>query len=111
MNKNITVKQFFNKYQTQTISFPTTEVDAVLGFFQKRGVSPVGASSITALLLTQARTDNVSVFSLLDSLKDLSFDQINELITMILNSTRSNISSYGYKTVNKVETLISRDLF
>ena len=74
------VKEFFNNYFTESISFPATEVDAVVGFFQKRGFDDSSATGVATVLLQQAKLDEVNVFTLLDTLGGLDDVQILSLI-------------------------------
>jgi len=62
------VKLFFNNYFNQTITFPASEIDAVIGFFKKRGFDDLASNSTSIILLQQARLDEVNVFQLLDTL-------------------------------------------
>jgi hypothetical protein len=94
-------KQFFNKYFTESISYPSNQVDAVVGFFKKRGFDEVAAASVAAVLLEQAKIDNVNVFTLLDTLKGLENRQLSSVIARILNSNRSRVSSIGYRNTDK----------
>lgn len=94
-------KQFFNKYFTESISYPSNQVDAVVGFFKKRGFDEVAAASVAAILLEQAKIDNVNVFTLLDTLKGLENRQLSSVIARILNSNRSRVSSIGYRNTEK----------
>ena len=74
------VTEFFNNYFTESISFPATEVDAVVGFFQKRGFDDSSATGVATVLLQQAKLDEVNVFTLLDTLGGLDDVQILSLI-------------------------------
>ena len=61
-----TVKSIFNKYFTESISFPSNQVDAVIGFFESRNFDRVSAQTLGTILMQQARIDDVKVFELLD---------------------------------------------
>lgn len=91
-------KQFFDQYYVKTVSFTANEIDAVTGFFRKRGFDEVSAISISTVLLTQARIDNIKPFRLLDTLKGLNPVQLNAVIAEVLNYNRQKISSLGFKT-------------
>mgnify|MGYP000105776676 CR=1 FL=1 len=56
------VKQFFNKYLTDRIEYPASEVDAVIGYFENRGFEKSSAISVSTALLQQAKIDNINVF-------------------------------------------------
>lgn len=96
-NSNREVRQFFNNYFTEEITFPSNQIDAVLGFFIKRGFDEQASRSVGIVLLNQARIDNVNVFELLDKLKGYNTVQLNAIITQILNYYRTKTSVLGYK--------------
>ena len=62
-NSETQVKEFFNQFFTETITFPTNQVDAVVGFFEKRGFDKVASISTATILLQQAKIDNVNVLT------------------------------------------------
>lgn len=101
----VETREFFNRYFTKKIEFSSNQVDSVVGFFKKRGFDETAAISVSTVLLTQAKIDNVNVFKLLDSLSGLTEVQISKLVATILNANRSRISNIGYKvdTINTVE--------
>ena len=65
-NSSTDVKQFFDKFFVHQISFPSNQIDAVVGFFLKRNFDVDSARSVSIVLLNQARTDNINVFQLID---------------------------------------------
>jgi len=100
------VKEFFNKYYTEKISFSSNQVDSVVGFFKKRGFDQTAAVSVATVILQQAKQDNVNVFKLLDTLKGLTEVQLSKLVSAILNNNRSKISSLS---VNEAKTVITTE--
>ena len=90
-------KEFFNRYFSEPISYPSNQVDAVIGFFKNKGFDELAALSVSTILLQQAKTDKVNVFELLDSLKRYNRLQLNGLVAAILNANRSRLSKLGYK--------------
>ncbi len=100
------VTKFFNNYFSETLTFPTNQVDAVISFFEKRGFDKSAAISVATTLLQQAKLDNINVFKLLDTLKGLSELQLSAIVTEILNYNRERSSTLGFKrtsTSNKTE--------
>lgn len=100
------VKQFYNRYFTANISFPSNDVDAVIGFFQSRGFSKTGAIAVGTVLLQQAKLDGIKVFQLLDTLTKTDDVVLSNVVTEILNYDREKISTLGFKvdnTANRVE--------
>lgn len=104
------VRNFFDKYFRTQITFPSNQIDAVLGFFLKRGFDEEAARSTGIVLLNQARLDNVNVFQLIDQLKGLTDVQLSKVVAEVLNSYREQTSTLGYKVSTSEETYESRNI-
>lgn len=104
------VKNFFDKFFLHQITFPSNQIDAVMGFFLKRGFDEQAARSTCIVLLNQARLENVNPFQLLDTLKGLTEVQLSEIVTEVLNTYRDKRSALGYKLTKLEETLESRNI-
>jgi len=104
------VRSFFDKYFRHQITFPSNQIDAVIGFFLKRGFDEESARSTGIVLLNQARLDNVNVFQLIDTLKTVSDTQLSAVVTEVLNSYREKTSILGYKILTIEETTESRNI-
>ena len=104
------VKSILDKYFTSSISFPTNQVDAVIGFFENRGVDKTIAQPIGTILMQQARLDDVNVFELLDTLKGWDALKLSAVVTEILNYNRSKISTLGYKIDSSDSKLEKRNV-
>lgn len=104
------VRSFFDKYFRHQITFPSNQIDAVIGFFLKRGFDEESARSTGIVLLNQARLDNVNVFQLIDTLKTVSDAQLSAVVTEVLNSYRERTSILGYKILTVEETTESRNI-
>ena len=91
------VKQFFDKFYQTPVSFPAAQIDAVIAFFQRRGFDIDSARSTAIVMLNQARSDNVDIFKLLDSLNILTDVQMSQIVAQVLNSYRENTSLLGYR--------------
>ena len=102
--------EFFDSYFDQKLSFPSNEVDAVIGFFTKRGFEKEGAVSVSTVLLQQAKIDEVNVFQLLDTLKGLDRVQLSSVVTEVLNYNRTKTSTLGFKRPQQVEKLEKRNI-
>jgi hypothetical protein len=103
-------REFFNRYFTQPISFPSNQVDAVVGFFESRGFEKTAAASIAAVLLEQSKIDNINVFDLIESLKSFDKIKLTALVTAILNANRSAVSKLGYREENMPKTFEARNI-
>ncbi len=104
------VRNFFDKYFLNQITFPSNQIDAVVGFFLKRGFDDDAARSTAIVLLNQARLENVSPFQLLDTIKGLTDAQLSGVVTEVLNVYRDRSSSLGFKLINIEETAESRNI-
>ena len=104
------VKSILDKYFTSSISFPTNQVDAVIGFFENRGFVKTSAQTIGTILMQQARLDDVNVFELLDTLKGWDALKLSAVVTEILNYNRSKISTLGYKIDSSDSKLEKRNV-
>ncbi len=104
------VKSIFNKYFTESLSFPSNEVDAVVGFFESREFDPTSARTLGTILMQQARLDNVKVFELLDTLKGIETLQLSSIVTEVLNYNRSKISTLGYRVDSSDNKLEKRNV-
>jgi hypothetical protein len=90
------VRQFFDRYYTNPISYTTEEVDAVIGYFQKRGFDETAAINTAVVLLQQSKIDGLKVFELLDTLKGTTEVQLSNIVAQILNLNRSKASALGF---------------
>jgi len=104
------VKEFYNKFFTESISYSANQVDSVVGFFQKRGFDESSATGVATVLLQQAKIDEVNVFTLLDTLKGLTDIQISGLVGEIVNYNRSKVSVVGFKNADSVEKQETRNV-
>lgn len=105
-------KEKFLNTKKESLSFPSNQVDAVVGFFENRGFDTLASTSVASVLLTQAKVDNANVIELLDQLKGYDKVKLTSLIVAILNANRSNISKLGYKATETANTdnLVSRNI-
>ena len=104
------VRNFFDKYFLHQITFPTNQIDAVVGFFLKRGFDEDAARSTAIVLLNQARLENVNPLELVDTLKGLTDIQLSKVVTEVLNVYRDRRSTLGYKLTTVEETTESRNI-
>lgn len=104
------VKRFFDRYFTKELSFPSNDIDAVVGFFEKRGFDKQSAVSTAVILLQQAKIDNVKIFKLIDTLRGLTDVQLSALVAEVLNYNRSATSTLGYRVPTVTETVEARNI-
>jgi len=104
------VKIFFDSYYTQPSSFPAADIDAVTGFFRKRGFDDLASNSTAIILLQQAKVDKVNVFTLLNTLENLPDLQLSAVVTEVLNYNRQKISTLGYRKEDTTDLLEKRNI-
>jgi hypothetical protein len=107
---NQEVKSFFDKFFLDQITFPSNQIDTVLGFFTKRGFGEQAARSTGIVLLNQAKLDGVNVFELLDKLNGLDSSQLGQVVTEVLNYYRVQTSVLGYKISNDSDSFENRNI-
>lgn len=103
-------KLLFNSYTASEVSYPSVEVDAVIGFFEKRGFGKSAAYSVASVILQKAKQDGINVFELLDTLEFLDAVKISNLVLAVLNSNRSRISKIGYRQEQAGNFLEARNI-
>tara|TARA_B110000503_G_scaffold105362_1_gene157194 strand:+ start:5780 stop:6145 length:366 start_codon:yes stop_codon:yes gene_type:complete len=91
-------KTFFNNYYNTTLSYNASEVDAVIGYFLKRGFEKIAAVNTASVLLQQASVDQINVQQLLDTLKGINDVQLSNVVAQILNLNRAKTSTLGYRS-------------
>ena len=109
-DSGVEVRQFFDKFFVNQISFPSNQIDAVVGFFLKHGFDADSARSTSIVLLNQARADNINVFELVDTLKKLNEIQLSQVVAQVLNTYREKISLLGYRIAPIANNYESRNI-
>jgi hypothetical protein len=89
--------EFFNNFYNIEISYNASEVDAVIGYFLKRGFDKTAAINTASVLLQQAKIDDLNVQQLLDTLKGVTDVQLSLIVAQILNFNRSKTSVLGFR--------------
>jgi len=104
------VKEFFDQYLIKSVSYPSNQIDAVIGFFENKGFEKTSAISTATVLLQQAKIDQVNVFELIDTLQGLTQVQLSEIVATILNYNRQKISTLGFRVTNSQEKFERRNI-
>jgi hypothetical protein len=107
---SVEVRSFFDKFFLHEVTFPAAQIDAVVGFFLKRGFDDVASKSVAIVLLNQSRYDNVNVFDLVDTLKGLTDVQLSQVVAEVLNAYREKTSILGYKTSSLADSFETRNI-
>lgn len=104
------VKAFYDEYYTKPLSFPSNQVDAVVGFFESRDFDRSASIAVSTVLMRQAKLDGVKVFELLDTLKGLDTLQLSAIVTEVMNASRDRISTIGFRVDNTIDQVESRNI-
>ena len=96
-NKTDITTEFFNNFYDIEISYNPSEVDAVIGYFLKRGFEKVSAINTASVLLQQAKIDELNVQQLIDTLKGVTDVQLSLIVAQILNFNREKTSVLGFR--------------
>jgi len=103
-------RKFFDNYYNQEINYTPEEVDAVIGYFLKRGFEKIAAVNTASVLLQQASQDQINVYALVDTLKGISDVQLSNIVAQILNLNRSKTSTLGYKVPAQTQLFDQRNI-
>jgi hypothetical protein len=103
-------KKTFNTYYAKQLSYPSNEVDAVIGFLENKGFDKEAAKSTGAILLQQAKIDGLKVFELIDTLGGLNKLQLSFTVAQVINFNRQRISSLGFRVDNTTTPVEARNL-
>lgn len=89
--------EYFNTFYDVETNFNSSELDAVIGYFLKRGFGEVSAINTASVLLLQAKVDELNVQELIDTLKGVSDVQLSLIVAQILNLNRNKTSVLGFR--------------
>jgi len=103
-------RKFFNNYFKTEINYNASEVDAVIGYFLKRGFDKLAAINTSSVILQQASIDEVPVFELLDTLNGIDDVQLNNVLAQILNQNRQKTSMLGFRSKSEQELFDQRNI-
>ncbi len=103
-------KLFFDTYGTSPLEFNANEVGAATAFFESKGFDIDAAALTAAVLLRQAKIEEITVFNLLDNLKGLSSVQLSAIVAEILNNNRPATSTLGYRVQTPSNEVVNRNI-
>ena len=104
------IVQFLEGLSKERVEFSASEYDAVVGFFEGKEYTRESAQSIGYILLKQAKTDNVPIFQVLDTLGKATPVVLSQLVAEILNANRYKTSVLGYKQARDTADHINRNI-
>ena len=103
-------KLFFDEYGQSPLEFAANDVEATIGFFMANGFDRDAAEITAAVVLRQAKFENMPVFQLLDQLKVMDGVKLSALVGEILNNNRPSSSALGYKAANSDDQFKTRNI-
>ena len=103
-------KLFFDEYGQAPLEFAANDVEAAIGFFMGNGFDRDAAEITSAVVLRQAKFENIPVFQLLDQLKTLDGVKLSTMVAEILNNNRPSSSALGYKAANADDQFKTRNI-
>lgn len=103
-------KLFFDVYGKLPLEFSSIDVDAAITFFTSKGFDKDAAIQISAILLKQAKLDEIPIFQILDSIRKLTAIELNALVGEILNNNRRSTSTLGYKVLDVSKANFSKNI-
>jgi hypothetical protein len=95
-NSSRATLQAFDVYFANPIELSSSVFDAISGFFTGRGFDADAASSITVVIMKQAKIDGYNPMQILDTLNGLNSVEISALVSEIVNFNRFKTSFLGY---------------
>lgn len=105
-----TMSKLFDRESNTQLAYKANDVDAVIGYFLKRGFERLAAINTGSIILQQAARDKIPVTQLLDTLKGISDVQLSKVVAEILNVNRSKVSQIGYKFERNEQTFDERNI-
>lgn len=101
---------FFDNYYKQQVPYNVNDVDAVIGYFLKRGFDKTAAINTSSILLQQASIDKMSVYQLVDTLKGVTDVQLSNIVAQILNINSSKTKTIGYRVPPEYQKFDQRQI-
>jgi len=102
---DLTQTQYVEPFQ-----FNANDHDTAVSFFVKRGFDRQPAEETAYIILQQAKIDSVPVGQILDILTKAEPVQLNELLTVVLNTNRYKSSRLGVRNDRTSRDIISRNI-
>jgi len=99
-------KLFFDTYGEKPIEFSSIDLDTTIGFFEQKGFDKDAAITVAVTVLKQAKSENLPIYQILDTLKEFNGLQISSLVAEILNKNRPITSTLGFRSTSVQPTTL-----
>tara|TARA_B110000977_G_C10947469_1_gene443352 strand:+ start:667 stop:1035 length:369 start_codon:yes stop_codon:yes gene_type:complete len=103
-------KSFFENFFNQRIAISENEINAIVGYFQKRTPNKDAANALALAVINGAVEQNLPPMEILDQFKRLPQDQIDTYLAYFLNLTRYPTSLVGLSNVPAVSKYVARSI-
>lgn len=97
-------------FYSSDIPVKSSDLDAVIGFFESRGFSAESSETIAYILFYQANIDGYNPLAVLDNMNDLDGTELTALINEILNFNRFKSSFLGKTATYSTQPEVSREI-
>ena len=102
--------KFFEDFNKKALEFKSTDVDAITGLFEKKGMGPIAARSTAFAVLKQCKLEGVNPFDAIAEIKNNTQLELTDTLGEILNLNRLKTSVLGTKAqLNRSES-VSRNI-
>ena len=105
-----TIEALSSTQYIEPFQFNANDYDTTVSFFVKRGFDRQPAEETAYVILRQAKVDSVPVTQILDILTSADPVQLNELLTVVLNTNRYKSSRLGVRNNRTSREIISRNI-
>jgi hypothetical protein len=103
-------KLFFDEYGQSPLEFSANDVEAAIGFFMVNCFDRDAAEITSAVVLRQAKLENIPAFQLIDQLKTFDGVELSAMVGEILNNNRPSSSALGFKAANADDQFKTRNI-
>ena len=108
-SSDVKQRKFFDNYYTKVDSVDPAQFDIVRGFLLGRELEVSTVDNLTITLLEVAKEQQLDPVELIDQLELVDDKiQLNNILCILLNSTRNRTSVLGYGQATVVNTNIQR---
>lgn len=101
---------FFDSYNKKQLQFKASESDAVVAFFQNRGMESNAARSTALIFQRQCKIDGINPLTILDQLKEFDDVKLTDTLGKILNINRIVTSGLGQALPETEENTAKRNI-
>lgn len=102
--------KFFDDFNKKQLEFKSTDVDAIQGLFEKKGMGAVAARATAFAVLKQCKLEGVNPFDAIADIQKSSQLELTDTLGEILNLNRLKTSVLGTKSILNRSESVSRNI-